>query len=187
MKILSELEVKTYLIKYLSKKDIVVIIDNNNRLVWNYNTLYSKFKITFRLEDGYNKPFKIRFYSSEFIKGLVRRGTLAKGSFGLNVYKTLQFIKPHLDKIADEYKIKTDQQNKYCTELESYYKKIHNRVEITVNKQDDNSINIKIIGYDLDNKTTYYYIMYNNNKYYLTSKIEVFEYMTSNKNLLETT
>lgn len=185
MKTLSESEIKKYLIEYFAKKDIYLTIERG-RLVWYYKSHYSNFTVTIYPEkQDNNYPFSIKLYSHYPIKNLRRRRTIAKGSFGLSVYKNLQFVKSEFDKIAEDDKLKRDTKSRYCTELESYYKKIHNKVDITANRYGESPcISISVMGYDDNGKSTYYSITYEDNKYYLNYKTENYEKVKDLENLL---
>lgn len=165
-------EIKENLIKYLAKKGIELSLNENNSLVWVYKVHYSTFttKLFIEAKDGWNENSGsvIKYYCS-YAEGLGRRKTAVNSGFGLKVYKNLMFIKEQLDKKAEQVKETVDRKKQYCTELEMYYKKIHKRVDISTSKNNDGSISITISGYD-DQKSTYYSILFKDNRYYLNSK-----------------
>ena len=175
MKELSEIEIKNKIIKYLNNKGIVITFNKSNDLIWNYEPHYSKFKIDLyfnRIKSTYSIRYYVN-YSHYKLKNLKRRKTSISNGYCLKIYKNLIWLKEKLDIIATEIKKEADNKNKYCTELESYYFRKHKSVYIKTNILSDDSININIDCYDED-KSTFYYIIYKNNKYYLISKVEKF-------------
>jgi hypothetical protein len=161
MKKLTEKEIKEKIIKYLGKKGITAIINDDNELVWNYTPYYSKYRV--ELSIGRKDPWKenseyvVKYHTSIYICGLNRRKTSVNDGFCLKIYRNLLWIKRHLDEDALEHKEKIDTKNKYCTELEMYYKKIHKSVSVASNKNSDNSVNIFVSCYD-ENMSTYYLV-----------------------------
>jgi len=171
------LEYKNYLIKYLSKKDVILITpsDNSYYLIWNYNVHYSKFEIKLYFDKRkYDDEFFIIKYNVNcYSIKTSRRKTSTKGNFGAVVYKNLQYIKDNLDKNALENKNKIDTKKKFCTELESYYKRSYKSVTISTEQYDDRIL-INIFAYNDNNMSVNYNILYYNSKYYLQSKFENF-------------
>ena len=166
---LSSLEINNKLIEYLSKKGLEVYVVES-LLYWNYNIHDSNFKINLYIENRYDNFTIIRYYSNTHLTNLHKKKTSTKNNFCLSVYKNLLSIKVEFDKIAEETKIKNELKNKYCNELESYYSKKYDKVEIKTTEE-DNYIGINI---NCDYKS-YYNIMYKNNKYYLKSKSMYFD------------
>ena len=169
---MSKLEVKQKLIKYLTKKGLNVELDIDEKIYWNYNVHYSTLKIKLDPEkDNYDDDFFIiRYLTSIQLDGLYKKKTSTKNNFCLAVYNNLLLIKEQFDKIAEYKKIETDLKNKYCNELEAYYKRKYDKVGITT-KQTDDYVDISI-NCDYGE---YYNIIYKDNKYYLKSKSIYFD------------
>jgi hypothetical protein len=172
---MSEMEIKTKLVKYLNEKGIDMIINDNGKLIWTYEPHYSKFEIrlnyTYKNEND-NDP--IIFYSpNTFVnKDFHRRKTSINNSYCLKVYRNLQIIKEEYDKIAVANKRVVDTKTKYCTELEKYYERLYDRVDITTSKQIDDTISISISCYNGYTASAFYNILFKNNKYYITHKVD---------------
>lgn len=172
---MTEKEIKIKIINYLSKKGLNVMLDKyGDDIVWNYNILYSEFntRLSFYSKKLYSeneKDFYIDYYSNAH----KLKKTVLSGNYCLRIYKKLLIIKEELDKIAEKNKNFIDTKNKYCTELESYFKSKHQSVDISTYIE-TNSISIIINCYD-PNVRTYYRIRYMNNKYYLLLKTEEIE------------
>lgn len=170
-------EIKDKLLKYLNKKGIEIIL-NNDRLIWNYENNYSKFKIELNFETIKYKEeeyYSITYYCSSntgWYLDVKRRKTSTLGNYCLNVYKTLIYIKIESDKKSELVKTETDNKNKYCLEIEAHYKKIHNRVNVTTYEYSD-YVSINVHCYD-NYKPTDYNILYDKtkNKYFLENKTE---------------
>ena len=182
---LTELEIKNKIVKYLNGKGIVISVDSDERIIWYYEPHYSKFtvKLYFEKKD-WNDPQNniVRYYTSHNVAGLHRRKTSLKYSgYCLKIYKILMLCKEQLDRIAESEKKRIDQKTKYCTELESYYKKFYKSVNISTSKY-ENSVDITINCHN-DDSSVYYEIVYKDNKYYLTNRRE--EYSKSPTFILE--
>lgn len=170
---MSETEIKTKLVKYLNDKGIGMVLTDNGKLIWNYEPHYSQFEI--RLNYTYkNDNEQIIFYSlNTFVnKNFQRRKTSIGNRFCLKVYRNLQIIKEEYDKIAMSNKRAVDTKTKYCTELEMYYKRLYDRIDISASKQIDDTITISISCYNGYNAAAYYALTVKNNKYYITHKID---------------
>ena len=168
-------EIKTKIVKYLSKKDINVDINANLNLEWKYSLHYSNFLVVLFVEkleyehDFYTISYHIQ--SGPGVRNSHRKRTkTSTANFCLNVYKILISFKKVFDEKSNEIKIETDLKNKYCLELKSYYLRFHDIVTIDVFNYSKN-ININITGYNASHKhEAYYSIIYTNNKYYLSYK-----------------
>jgi hypothetical protein len=179
MKKLTDIEIKNKIVTYLGKKGITITMTEHGNLFWYYKKYYSDFTIRLLLE---RKKWNdeninlIKYSVNEFsIRGISRRKTSINDGFCLSLYKNLIWIQQQLDTIAENTKIKTDDKIKYCTELEMYYKKIHNNVNISVSKGSNNTYNISISGYNNHNNSVYYTMTYSDNKYYLDYRSENLE------------
>lgn len=168
-------EIKNKLIKYLNKKNINLEFDEYC-LIWNYKIYDCEYFVELDFcKSDYSDDYIIKYYSRFHIPKLRRRKTTTKGNFHSAVYKNLSYIKSFLDKDAEFIKQDTDRKNKYCTELESYYKRLHEDVSITISFINYSSMyEIFVTGYDKD-KISYYKIIIKDNKYYLITKTENFE------------
>lgn len=168
----SELEIK--LIDYLKKKNIELVKDKYN-LIWNYSLYFSQFKIGIVFENK-NDKYIITFRCRNVIHKK-KKTTVNKG-FELRVYKILLLIKSELDKIAESQKIEKESKIKYCSELESYYKRKYKRVDIsTIYDSISNYMSISVNCHESESynsNSTYYSIYYKDGKYYLIYKIENF-------------
>ena len=171
MKTLTRIEIQEKIVKYLKGKDIDITLTNSGGL-WCYKKDYNEFRVTLDVTYNNDDKFIIRYYINYSIEGIRRRRTIASGNFCLKMFTNLMWIKKHLDIIADDNKIKIDTKNKYCTELEMYYKKMYKNVQISINKQSDSNYNISINGYDDKGGNTSYSITLSNNKYYLDNKTQ---------------
>jgi len=172
---------KKYLIEYLKKKKIQIQPDGYGRLVWEYECENFKYHVKMYFENPTNSFYNdknyhiIKYSSSIYVKNLQRRRTSTKPKFGINVYKTLMYAKEFFDKHAKQQKNEKDLKTKYCTELESYYNRIHDKVNVLANKSFDGKITIFISGWNNNGKSTYYAISCDNGDYYLISKTENYE------------
>ena len=101
----------------------------------------------------------IKYYVNINVRGIGRRKNTIGDGYCLKVYRTLSWIKEELDKIAEEEKNKIEQKTKYCTELESYYKKLYNRVSISTSKSGESNggeiVSINISCSDADSYVNY--------------------------------
>lgn len=184
---MNSLEVKKKLVEYLNKKGIDASIEEYESLIWIYKTCFSTFKISlsFDKKDYDDDFYTIKYYISNYnIDGIKKRRTRTNtNNFQYNVYINLINIKSALDLIANAEKIKIDSVNRYCSELSSYYKKLHDKVNVSTTEYPD-KINITVTTHD-KNISTYYTIILKDNKYYLFHKIEIFNKDRNTENLLE--
>ena len=180
-----KIEILNYLTKYLAKKGIEIKNDGFDRIIYNYKRHYTECRVTMYFNYNINNNYNtIKYYCTYNIPGIRRRRTKTNGNCGLSVYKNLLFIISKLDIIAEEEKRNIDLKNKYCSELESYYKRKHKKVNISLSKT-DTGLYISIISRDIKvQKFTYYTIHCINNKYYLTNKTTNFN---NNKTILSLT
>jgi len=169
---LSKEEVINNIITYLEKKNINIKL-YHDRLIWNYDVYYSKFVVTLYLDkkDYNDENFTIKYHSN-FNINTKRRRTLTSKGYLIKVYKNLNWIKSELNIVADKLKCETETKNKYCTELERHYCKIHKSVSITTGKDWNNNVIIQINCTDSYDKSSYYSISYKDNRYNLIHKIE---------------
>jgi len=171
---LTEIEIKHKIVKYLNAKGIVISVDSDEKIIWYYEPHYSKFtvKLYFEKKDWNDDQNNIiKYYPSHNVSGLHRRKTSIKYSgYCLKIYKILMLCKEQFDKIAESEKKRIDQKTKYCTELESYYKKFYRSVNVSTSKNGE-TVDISINCYN-DNSSVYYQIIYRDNKYYLTNRRE---------------
>ena len=165
-------EIQQKIIKYFSKKNIEIIINEYNNLIWNYNSHYSNFSVILYCQQ---REYDDEFYTISYhvngasIKTYNKR-TKATKNFCLTLYKNFLGFKKIFDENADKSKIDIDIKNKYCTELSRYYSRKHHKIGIEVSNDFD-AINIYITGYDQKFKhEAYYSIKYKDDKYYLISK-----------------
>lgn len=174
---LSKKELAEVIIKYLNKKGINLVFEDDS-LYWKYEKYYSKFstELVFDKKDYYNDKYYniIKYHNLAYYNGINKRRTSISDGFCLKIYKNLMWIKEKMDKSAEKEKIKIDTKTKYCTELETYYKKLYKYVRINVGIEDNNIIPIDITCSDKDT-VVYYSMFYKNNKYYLTSELENYE------------
>ena len=172
---LNRTEIIDKTVKYLNSKGISIAV-KDDEIVWNYEPHYSKFRIKLYLEKkNWNdeQPNLIKYYVNINVRGIGRRKNTIGDGYCLKVYRTLSWIKEELDKIAEEEKNKIEQKTKYCTELESYYKKLYNRVSISTSKSGE-IVSINISCSDADSYVNYT-MTYKDNKYYLNNRLENFE------------
>ena len=165
-------EIQEKIIKYFSKKGIVLIQEYDN-LVWNYNIHYSNFSTILRIrKDYYLDEFYLITYNVKGadIRTYKKKTKSSSKNFCLIIYKNFMAFKKIFDENALELKIETDLKKNYCIELTRYYSRLHHKISIEVSNREP-EININITGYDQRNRhETYYSIKYTNNKYYLISK-----------------
>jgi hypothetical protein len=174
MKKITEVEIKNKLIKYLSNKGIQVSISQTHELTWYYEPFYSKYIIRLHIEEKYGK-YIIQYSVNEYIKGINRRKTTVNDGFCNKVYNNLIHFKGELDKLAEIERDAIDTKTKYCTELEKYYKKLYERVDITTRTVKQNHgiyVGINISCYDGYKQSAAYSIYFDRNKYYLMQKTE---------------
>lgn len=175
---LSEIEIKNKIVKYLNAKGIMISIDSDERIIWYYEPHYSKFtvKLSFEKKDWNDDQNNIVRYYTNNVSGLHRRKTSLKYSgYCLKIYKILMICKEELDRIAKSQKNIIDQKTKYCTELESYYKRFYKQINISTSKYPESElIDISINCYG-DNSSVYYQILYKENKYYLMNRQEEYQ------------
>ena len=120
-------EIKNKILKYLNKKGIDIILDNN-RLIWNYNIHYSKFvvQLYFQSIDRDKGHYSITYSSSYSIQGIRRRKNSTVRNYCIDIYRNLSYFQGELNKRAEVIKNEIDNKNKYCLEIESHYKKFIN-------------------------------------------------------------
>ena len=170
MKKITEIDFKNKLIKYLSSKGIEISISETGVLSWYYEPFYSKYLIKLHFEEKYGK-YLITYSVNEYMKGINRRKTTVNTGFCTKVFNNLIHFKEELDKLAEIERETIDTKTKYCTELESYYKRTYEKVEISTRIQKAR-IDIGINCYDGFKHKASYSIYYDRNKYYLMQKTE---------------
>ena len=155
---------------YLIKKNIEFkfkSIENYN-IIFTYDLFDFDFIIKINLIPDINDNFIVRYYANYDVLNIKRLKTSTHcKNYLSNIYNNLCYIKYELYRLSYEKNLKLYNKQKYCAELNSYYKKIHRNISIDV-KIDDDCVNIVITGYD-ENKITNYYITIIENKYYLES------------------
>lgn len=174
---LTEIEIKQKIVKYLNAKGIIVSINSDEKIIWYYEPHYSKFTVNLYFErKNWNDEENsiIKYYTNYKVKGLHRRKTSIRYSgYCLKIYNILMLCKEEFDKIAEAEKKRIDQKTKYCTELESYYKRFYKNVNISTTKYSE------VIGINIncqnDDSSVYYQIIYKDNKYYLTNRKEEYQ------------
>jgi len=162
--------------KYLIKKKFEFEIDNrgDDYILFSYNFNYSKFTIKIYLIKDYNDKLTVKYYSNCEVLNIKRlRNSTSSKNYLRSIYDNLNYIRLELKRKSISEKEKIDNNKKYCTELESHYKKIHNIVNVDVSlskvgNPSDSLVSITIKGYD-NNKITTYNIFILDNKYYLNS------------------
>lgn len=164
--------IKNYLDNKKFDFKIKCIGENNILFTYNYLNINFIIDIFLVLKD---KEIFIKYLSNTEVLNINRlRNSSNNKNYCRNVYNNLNYIKSELNRYASIKNTLDNNRNKYCLELESYYKKIHSNISIMVEKSEfSDTIDIIIIGKDR-NKTTYYNISYINNKYFLDSKRETF-------------
>lgn len=173
---MTEKEVIDNIVSYLKNKkvDIRFTKINNRYVECEYKKDYSTFKFCFYLDENYYpdkniKDFTVKYSSSFTLNGTRRRKTKTINNYCPKVYKNILWMIKKFDISASMSKSRIDTKNKYCAELESYYSKIHKSIYVTVSQMTNDIVKIVINGYDLG-KTTTYYIVCKNNKYFINSK-----------------
>jgi hypothetical protein len=174
MKKLSKIEIKNKITKYLNNKGIPIILTDSDNLIWNYEPHYSKFLNKIYI-DYNNESCYIKYFSDSYPANISRKKTKVTDGFCIKIYRNLMLIKEKCDEIAEKIKISTETKNKYCIELELYYKKLYTNVEIATYVNID-YIRINVNCYNIDYRyAVYYTILYRNNKYNLKNKIQHLE------------
>ena len=168
MKNLTEIEKKNKIIEYLKKKGFDFILNDSNRLFWQYKQHYSSYTV-----ELYFSGDIIKYYVSKNLRGIGRRRTSTNNNTCcLKIYKDLVWIKEELNKCANETKKSIDTKNFYCTELERYYKRTYSTVSISAYDY-GNSVSIGV--YCKNDKSSFSIsITVKNNKHYLESLQEDF-------------
>lgn len=179
--IMTEKEVIDNIVSYLKNKklDITFISIRNYYVECEYKKLYSTFKFSFYLNENYYsdksmKDFTVKYDSTHKLNGTRRRKTKTTNNYCAKVYKNIIWMISQFDKSALRSKSTIDTKNKYCAELESYYRKIHKSVYVTISQRTPEVVKISINGYDVE-KTTTYAISCVNNKYFIDSKLTHYE------------
>jgi hypothetical protein len=171
-------EILKNLVNFLTDKKINVTFDilNDSYVECKYEKYYSSFSFSFYFDEFLEKNNSVIMYHSEYyIKNIKRRKTNIKNRNFCNiVYNNILYIISHYDKISTEHKLKIDTKNKYCSELESHYNKLHKSTYINVKYSKNDIVDILINGYDDDKKTSYD-ITFEKNKYFLNSKTVYYE------------
>ena len=168
---MTDIETIEIIKKYILKKKFEIEIGSvdKNYISFYYNLNDSDYCINIFIEKNKNNQSVIKYYSNCNILNINRlRTSVSSKNYLRSIYDNLIYIKTELNKISRYEKERYDNNKKYCTELESHYKKIHDNVNIEVFFPNDDNINIKITGYN-NNKITIYSINYTDNKYYLNS------------------
>jgi len=156
--------------EYIFKKnfDVEFVGCHEKKISFFYNSNNLDYIINILIEKKNNQSV-VKYYSNRDIPNIKRLKTsISSKNYLRSIYKNLNYIKHELNIISTLEKEICDNNKKYCTELESHYKRIHNYIRIDAIFTIDDIVVIAIIGYD-DNKTTNYNITYTKNKYYINS------------------
>ena len=171
-------EIQDKIIKYFSKKGIILILNEYNNLIWNYKNHYSEFTtILYVQKEFFDQYYTITYHvNGANIRTYKKKTKSSSKNFCGIIYKNFINFQKIFDERALDKKNETDLKNIYCTELTRYYSRIHHKISIDIFKLSTNEIDISITGYNQKNRQeNYYSIKYKDNKYYLYSKSDYTE------------